>query len=75
MSSFHLHYADRTEVRIGDRVSAFGKKAPATVTILLPGSQDASDHALPEGGLLVEFDDGDVYACPHPDEDMEKIIP
>jgi hypothetical protein len=70
--SFNLYYVGGTVVQTGDRVLIYDRVA--TVTVLIPGTQQAMDYSKPEGGLLVEFDDGDVQAWPRPDEDMEKII-
>ena len=66
-------YADGSEVHAGDRVLVNGERKAVVSAIVLPDTPNASDYALSDGGILVEFDNGELQAWPRVDEDMERI--
>ena len=71
MCEFELNYKDGREVRKGDRV-VFNKVRPAVISeILCPGSMGASEWSCPEGGFLLDFDDGDAHVYRRVNEDIE----
>jgi hypothetical protein len=66
-------YADGSEVHAGDRVLVNGERKAVVSAIVLPDTPNASDYALSDGGILVEFDNGELQAWPRVDGDMERI--
>jgi hypothetical protein len=69
-----LLYTDGREVHAGDRVLVNGDRLAVVSAIVHPGTPDASNYALPQGGILVEFDNGALQAWPCVDEDIERIL-
>jgi hypothetical protein len=52
-----MKYRDGTEVREGDTIAVNdgkSRKQGVVKKVILPGTGDASDWALPEGGVLIE---------------------
>lgn len=70
---FKVLYTDGSEVHKGDRILIHGARKAVISAVLLPGTEGAENYALPEGGILVEFDDGELQAWPRVDEDMERV--
>lgn len=70
-------YEDGVEVRLGDRVRVWGKgryRMATVAEVFQPGTEDAIAWSCEEdGGLLVSFDDGDLWTCSQFDEDFELV--
>lgn len=67
------YYTDGQEVMVNDVVLTPPNR-PARVQFLLePGSQLANAYSAPNGGIVLEFDDGDHQMWPKADEDMQFI--
>jgi hypothetical protein len=60
-------------VLLGDRVRV-GQNRMATVsTILEPLSDEAQNQEQPEGGVFINFDDGDCWLVQNFHEDFELV--
>jgi hypothetical protein len=67
------HYSDGREVVINDVVLAPRNKSARVKIILEPDSSLAHAYSSPIGGIVLEFDDGDVQVWPEADEDLQFI--
>ena len=73
MPAFKLRYIDGREIRRGDRVLVDRTRQAVVSAILYPGSKEARDHSCPEGGIFLDFNDGDAQVWPRADEDLEFL--
>ena len=67
-----FYYLDGSKVERGQKVLINKSKVAYVREILEPKTQIAHDYACPEGGILLEFPDGDMQAWPEMDEDIKK---
>jgi hypothetical protein len=65
-----FYYVTGEQVLIGDRISVASKQG-AIENILMPETEDAKDFDCKEtGGLLINFEDGDLQLWSEVDEDL-----
>jgi len=66
-------YLEGGNVLKGDRVLAAGKKA-TVVEVLEIGSPASANYSCPAtGGLILQFDDGDLQVWPWVNEDLQLL--
>lgn len=71
---YPFKYMDGTLAEEQDRVLIDGARSGIVVRVLRPLTEAASNHGCHDsGGVLIEFDDGDVQLWPDLDEDIEKV--
>lgn len=68
-----LFYTDGTVVRKLDKVVVHPSRHARVKLLLEPGSELAHAYSCPEGGLVLEFEDGDCQVWSQPDEDITFI--
>lgn len=75
MNDFKVFYCNGEEMRTWDRVIVWSYSwKTATVQVVEPGTPDAANFYLPDGGFVIWFDSGDCWACRDTDEDIEKLL-
>ena len=68
-----LCYLDGSPVREGDEVVVRPSRVAHVKLLLPPGSKLAHDYSSPEGGFVLEFQDGDCQVWKKPDEDIRLV--
>ncbi len=68
-----LCYLDGSPVREKDEVVVRPDRSAYVKLILPPGSKLAHDYSSPEGGFVLEFQDGDCQVWNKADEDIRLI--
>ena len=66
-------YTDGHEVMVNDVVLTQPRRYAHVQLILQPESSLASAYSAPNGGIVLQFDDGDCQMWPKPDEDIQLI--
>jgi hypothetical protein len=60
-------------VQHGDRIRVTPNRMATVSTILEPLSDDAKSYDQPDGGVILDFDDGDCWLVQDFHEDFELI--
>jgi hypothetical protein len=71
-----MKYLNGIEVQAGDKISVQHQDStqPAVIIkVISPGTQDATDWDLPEGGVIIEGGGYGLFTMPQLDEDIEFV--
>ena len=69
--SFVYFYSDRLPVLLGDRILVTPDRMATVVNILMPNSKESIEQwEMPEGGVILEFDDKDIWLVTNFHEDF-----
>lgn len=66
-------YTDGTEVFLNDIVLVNPNRTAHVQLVLEPGSSLANAYSAPNGGIVIEFDDGDYQMWPSTNEDIRLV--